>query len=269
MERKKSKNKTFNTFKQLWGRWFERRWRIYKSYSLQCSWIKRLYDENFHEWKIIPSYLIKTIFCENYNFHPYLEPNKTGKSLKNVTNFYKEMMTNWAKCFSCSPYHQRFFSSFYGLTQTLKLTIRAFLSLTFASKNINFVGQIFHENGKTKSWNYIKSEYSLQSKFKYRWIQLIYALPKLWKDRILNCIENSMNLCIFDHHLSKKNNLYCLDKLGSRERYQTQISEKYRKRISKLYYERYFKNFDFDWKSIYLFYGNYRYKIKSFSVQNT
>ena len=32
MERKKSKNKTFNSFKQLRGRWFERRWRIYKSY---------------------------------------------------------------------------------------------------------------------------------------------------------------------------------------------------------------------------------------------
>ena len=32
MERKKSKNKTFNTFKQLRRWWFERRWRIYKSY---------------------------------------------------------------------------------------------------------------------------------------------------------------------------------------------------------------------------------------------
>ena len=26
-----------------------------KVIRLQCSWIKRLYDENFHEWKIIPS----------------------------------------------------------------------------------------------------------------------------------------------------------------------------------------------------------------------
>ena len=43
--------------------------------SLQCSWIKRLCDENFHEWKIISSYLIKTIFCENFQFHPCLEPS--------------------------------------------------------------------------------------------------------------------------------------------------------------------------------------------------
>ena len=45
-----------------------------KIISLHCSWIKRLYDESFHEWKIIPSYLIKTIFCENFKFHPFLHP---------------------------------------------------------------------------------------------------------------------------------------------------------------------------------------------------
>ena len=63
-----------------------------KVVSLQCSWIKRLYDENFHGWKIIPSYLIKIIFCENFKFDPCLEPSI--KSLKNVPNFYKEMITN-------------------------------------------------------------------------------------------------------------------------------------------------------------------------------
>ena len=74
----------------------------------------------------------------------------------------------------------------------------------FKSKNITFFGQIFHENGKTKSWDYIKLEYNLESKLKYRCIQLTDALSKLWKDHILNCTKNSMNLCIFDHHLIKK-----------------------------------------------------------------
>ena len=64
-----------------------------KVISLECFWIKRLYDEHFHEWKIIPSYLIKTNLCENFKFHPCLEPS-IG-SLKNVPNFYKEMITDW------------------------------------------------------------------------------------------------------------------------------------------------------------------------------
>ena len=37
--------------------------------------------------------------------------------------------------------------------------------------------------------------------------QLTDSLPKLWNDHILNCKENLMDLCIFDHHLIKKNNI--------------------------------------------------------------
>ena len=40
--------------------------------------------------------------------------------------------------------------------------------------------------------------------------------------------------------------------MESRELYQIQISEKYEKPTSQLYYERYFNKFDFDWKLIYL-----------------
>ena len=72
-----------------------------KVITLQCSWIKTFYVENFHEWKIIPSYLIKTIFFKNFKFHPCLDPSK--RSLKNTPNFYKEMITNWVKCLSYSP----------------------------------------------------------------------------------------------------------------------------------------------------------------------
>ena len=162
------------------------------------------------------------------------------------------MITNWAKCLSGSfSLASMILFQFLWFNSNIKIDNKSIFISDFASKNINFAGQIFHENSKTKSWDYIKSEYDLESKLKYRWIQLTDALPKLWKDRILNCIGNSMNLCIFDHHLIKKNNLYCLNKLGSRELYQIQISEKYKKPTSQLYYERYFNKFDFDWNFIH------------------
>ena len=160
------------------------------------------------------------------------------------------MITNWAKYLSCFRYlPSAILSQFLWFNSNIKTDNTNIFISGFASKNIYFVGQIFHQNGKTKSWDYIKSEYNLESKLKYRWIQLTNVLPKLWKDRILNCIGNSMNLCVFDHHLIKKttysNNL---SKLGIRELYQIQISEKYKKPNSQLYYEGYFNNFDFDWK---------------------
>ena len=73
-----------------------------KVVSMQCSWIKAFYDENFYEWKIIPSYLIRTNLCKDFKFHPCLEPNI--RLLKNVPNLYKEIITNSAKYLSCSPY---------------------------------------------------------------------------------------------------------------------------------------------------------------------
>ena len=63
------------------------------------------------------------------------------------------------------------------------------------------------------------------------------ALPELWKYRILNCRENLMGLCIFDHDLIKINKLYCLNAMVNRELYQIQVSEKYKKPTSRLYYE--------------------------------
>ena len=39
--------------------------------SLQCSWVRRLYD-SFHEWKIIPLSLIGSVFGNSFIFHPNL-----------------------------------------------------------------------------------------------------------------------------------------------------------------------------------------------------
>ena len=46
---------------------------IIKIVSLQCSWIRRSYDENFHPWKVIPLYLIEMHFGKNFKFHPNLD----------------------------------------------------------------------------------------------------------------------------------------------------------------------------------------------------
>jgi len=42
---------------------------ISKIVSLQCSWVRRLYDKNFHPWKIIPLYLIEKQFGKSFKFH--------------------------------------------------------------------------------------------------------------------------------------------------------------------------------------------------------
>ena len=47
-----------------------------KTTSLLCSWVQKLYDNNFHEWKIIPLHLIVKNFGNKFNFHSNLSFNK-------------------------------------------------------------------------------------------------------------------------------------------------------------------------------------------------
>ena len=43
-----------------------------KKASLWCSLIKRLYDDSFHEWKLIPLKLFKKSFGDELKFHSNL-----------------------------------------------------------------------------------------------------------------------------------------------------------------------------------------------------
>ena len=37
--------------------------------SLQCSWVKRLFEDDFHDWKIISLFLIAKHLGKNFKFH--------------------------------------------------------------------------------------------------------------------------------------------------------------------------------------------------------
>ena len=44
----------------------------YKNIVLQCSWIRRLYDNCFHEWKLVLLHLIEKSFGTSVKFHSNL-----------------------------------------------------------------------------------------------------------------------------------------------------------------------------------------------------
>ena len=37
--------------------------------SIQCSWVKRLSEDDFHDWKVIPLFLIGKHLGKNFKFH--------------------------------------------------------------------------------------------------------------------------------------------------------------------------------------------------------
>ena len=65
-----------------------------KIISLQCSWVKKLYDGDHHDWKIIPLYFINTYFGKNFHFHSNLSFNFT--LIYSFPKFYKQIFINWS-----------------------------------------------------------------------------------------------------------------------------------------------------------------------------
>ena len=44
--------------------------------SIQCSWVKRLFEDDFHDWKVIPLFLIGKHLGKNFKFHNNIDLSK-------------------------------------------------------------------------------------------------------------------------------------------------------------------------------------------------
>ena len=68
-----------------------------KLISLQCSWVKKLFDDNHHDWKTILLFLIIMYFGKNFHFHPDLSFNSS--LFDSFQDFYKKILINWSTYF--------------------------------------------------------------------------------------------------------------------------------------------------------------------------
>ena len=61
--------------------------------SLQSSWIKRLFDENFHDWKILPLHIIHKSLGKKFVHHSNLKVKK--KLTKSFPKYYWKIISIW------------------------------------------------------------------------------------------------------------------------------------------------------------------------------
>ena len=120
----------------------------HKIASLKCSWVKRLYTENFHEWKIIPLQYINKLFGKNFKFHS--NRNIPKNTLSYFPSFYKDIMKLWTKYYSNQPSLPSTIVSQY-LWLISFIDNKVVFHRKFSGKKINFVNDLIEENGKFKT----------------------------------------------------------------------------------------------------------------------
>lgn len=105
--------------------------------------------------------------------------------------------------------------------------------------------------GSVKPWNILKQEYDLQNDFFFQWVQIIDAIPKLWRN-IIKQNKDNLDLVFLDHHLIRNSRILSLNKITSKELYSILISKINNKPSSNLYFEYLFKDNSIEWKKIYM-----------------
>ena len=143
-------------------------------------------------------------------------------------------------------------SQFIWCNSYIKIDNKTVYLKPFLTKNINFIAQLFNTDGSVKNWNTLKTEYALKNKDQFCWLQLINAIPEMWKKCIKQTLENTSLLVVKDHHLLKGSRIIILEKLSSKELYSLLISAIEHQPTSQKFFDNLFPNIELPWKEIYL-----------------
>ena len=117
-----------------------------KVVSLDCSWIKRLYDNNSHYWKVIALYMITQKLGKNFLFHSNLVVSP--RQIKHFSQSYQEIFRKWSSNQSVSPnIPPTITSQVMWFNNHIKIDSKSLCNRSLGNQGINHVGQLFNENG--------------------------------------------------------------------------------------------------------------------------
>ena len=144
-----------------------------KLLAMKISWIKRFLDDNFHPWKILPTWLFSCLGGSSI-FHYNIELGEKSSLIVNTfPSFYQELIELWCKISYQEPsdiiqiYNQCLWNNSFIVTQGNPI-----FNLSFINKGILKVGGILNDSGSLLSWQLGKSKYNLDNKDFPCWIGL-------------------------------------------------------------------------------------------------
>ena len=111
---------------------------VHKINVLKCSWIQKLYNDSFHEWKIIPLRYINRYSSKHFKFHSNL--NISPNVLYNFPSYYKDTIQSWIKCFSHPPTTTSVIASLYlWFNSNIKVNKKVAFYKEFSENQLNFL----------------------------------------------------------------------------------------------------------------------------------
>ena len=149
--------------------------------------------------------MITQKLVEKFLFHSNLHVNP--KQINHFPQYYQEIFRKWSSNLSVSPnIPSTIISQLIWFNKHIKIDNKTLCNNSLANQGINHVGQLFNENGMTKAWLDIKTQFNLSNRQNYFWIQLINAIPKSWKEEVRRSNPISDVLSGYDYVSGEKGN---------------------------------------------------------------
>ena len=115
-----------------------------KMTSMQCSWVKRLFDDDFHDWKIPPLFLIGKHLGKNFKFHNNIV--KSNGIPSKFPSFYQDIFIKWINNFtSKSTLQSMILSEVICFNSNIKVGSKPVRFSFFSDQNLNFIGELVND----------------------------------------------------------------------------------------------------------------------------
>ena len=127
--------------------------------SMQCSWVRRLFEDNFHDWKVIPLFLISKHLGKSFKFDNNIDIS--NDILSKFLSFYQDIFIKWINIFtSKSIFPSLILSEVIWFNSNIKVDSKPVHFSFFSDKNLNFIGQLFNDNRINKALERFKNRIS-------------------------------------------------------------------------------------------------------------
>ena len=100
-----------------------------------------------------------------------------------TTFFYKSIVMNWAKCSSDPIDVGSIYGQYLWYNKFIEVAGNPVYWQDFVRAGLCYIGQLY-DNHEIKSWIQIKQEFRLADTLQFKFIQMVNAIPRSWKQKL-------------------------------------------------------------------------------------
>ena len=151
--------------------------------SLQLGWVRQLFVDDYHPWKIIPLNIMKKFGGKNI-FHRNLDID-LKKLPATLPKFYSGLIQTFCETMAYDPADiAEVLSEHLWYNRHHKISNKPFIFYPFESVGINHVADLFIDQHPIP-WLSVKSKFDLVEKLHFKWFQSV----KVISDKFVNIMK--------------------------------------------------------------------------------